>query len=79
VFAGGVAVICASRRIASPLTRAWVVVHALLLGIALLVGAAVIYLGVHWLSDVVVGAVEGAVIGYAVARVVTLRRAHPAS
>ena len=79
VFAGAVAVICAGRRTASPLPRAGAVVPALLLGIAVLVGAAVIYLGVHWLSDVVVGAVEGAVIGYAVARVVTLRRAHPAS
>lgn len=76
VFAGAVAVISASRRTASPLPRAWVVIHALLLGIALLVGAAVIYLGVHWLSDVVAGAVEGGVIGYAVARVVTLQRAH---
>jgi len=76
VFAGAVAVICASRRTRSPLPRAWVVVHAVLLGVALLVGAAVIYLGVHWLSDVVAGAVEGAAIGYGVARVVTLQRAH---
>jgi undecaprenyl-diphosphatase len=76
VFAGAVAVICANRRTMSPLPRAWVVVHVLLLGIALLVGGAVIYLGVHWLSDVVAGAVEGAVIGYAVARVLTLQRPH---
>ena len=55
------------------LPRGWVVAQALALGIASLVGVAVIYLGVHWLSDVVAGAVQGAVIGCAVARLVRVR------
>jgi membrane-associated phospholipid phosphatase len=75
VFAGAVAVVCANP--AHPVTAA--------AGVGRRPCAAAGYRaagrrrghlpGVHWLSDVVAGAVEGGVIGYAIARV-TLRRPH---